>query len=79
VRDFARNFPVLNAVLAVSVFLLIAGLIVFAKPVERVLDRLNLKLLQALGIASRDDRGDRDSSDDSDSSDDPDSRDGHAR
>jgi hypothetical protein len=70
VRDFARNFPVLNAVLAVSVFALIAGLIVFAKPLERLLDRLNVKLLQALGIASRDA-----SRDHADSPDDPGSRD----
>ena len=65
-RDFAREFPVLNAVLGLSVFVLIAGLIVFAKPVERLLDRLNLKLLQALGLADRDrdhNRGDDDPTD----------------
>jgi len=51
--NFAHVHPVLNVVLMAAVFALIAGLLVFAKPVERLLDRLNLKVLQALGIADQ--------------------------
>jgi hypothetical protein len=53
--NFAHEHPVLNTVLGAAVVLLIAGLVVFAKPVGRLLDRLNLKLLQALGMANKDD------------------------
>ena len=48
--NFAHVHPVLNVVLMAAVFALIAGLLVFAKPVERLLD---LKVLQALGIADQ--------------------------
>ncbi|HWM05834.1 MAG TPA: hypothetical protein VNP92_26125 [Actinophytocola sp.] len=51
---FGDTFPVLNMVLGLGVVLLIVGLVVFAKPVGRLLGRLNLKVMQALGMADRD-------------------------
>jgi hypothetical protein len=57
---FAQAHPVLNALLAVGAFLLIAGLLVFAKPVGRLLGWINLKAMQALGLADRDREPDKD-------------------
>jgi hypothetical protein len=63
-QRFAEAHPWLNFALGAAVVALIAALVIFAKPVGRLLDRLNHELLQALGIAARDDPrdepGDRD-------------------
>lgn len=61
--SFVRAHPVLNTVLLCGILLLFAALIVFAKPVGRLLDRINLKVLQVLGIASKD-SGKKDGADD---------------
>jgi hypothetical protein len=55
--DAARwsdEHPVANVIILGGVILLVAGLIVFAKPVERFLDRANLRLLHVLGLADKD-------------------------
>ena len=54
--SLAHEHPVLNTVLMAAVVLVIGGLVVFAKPAGRLLDKANLKLLQALGIANREGR-----------------------
>lgn len=58
-RNFAHVHPVLNALLGCAVVLLLAGLIVFQKPVGRFLNWINRKAMQALGLADRDRDEDR--------------------
>jgi hypothetical protein len=53
-QRFAETHPWLNFALGAAVVLLIAALVVFAKPIGRLLDSLNRKLLQALGLAAPD-------------------------
>ncbi|MPZ81839.1 MAG: hypothetical protein GEV28_16135 [Actinophytocola sp.] len=48
---FAHPNPVTNMVMGLALMLLLVGLVVFAKPVARLLDRVNLKAMQAQGLA----------------------------
>ncbi len=64
--SFAKEHPVLNLVLTAAVLLTITGVLIFAKPLDRLLDRLNLRVLQALGLADRDRTPDRDPGDEPD-------------
>jgi hypothetical protein len=53
-QRFSEAHPWLNLALGATVVLLIVALVVFAKPIGRLLGRLNRRLLQALGLAAQD-------------------------
>ena len=59
VATFRDLPPAINITLMVSAFLVLALSIVFDEQIKRLLGWINVRVLQALGIADRDDeRGD---------------------